>query len=207
MTQRYGFYLNLDSCVGCKACQIACKDKNNLAVDMLWRRVAEITGGGWLPSGGNAWIATTFTYFVSTACYHCEQPICKEVCPTTAIRQRADGIVFIDGERCVGCGYCKWACPYDAPQFDTQTGVMTKCNFCYDNLDAGKPPACVSACQMRVLDFGDLDTLRAKHGTANTVYPLPSDAALTCPAVVFTPHHHAVTGNTAAAHIANREEI
>jgi anaerobic dimethyl sulfoxide reductase subunit B len=205
MTTRYGFYLNTSGCTGCKACQIACKDKNALPVGILWRRVVEASGGEWLQSG-ESWIANTFTYFVSMACMHCENPICMEVCPTTAIHQRDDGIVLINDKKCVGCHYCEWACPYKALQFDDAAGVMTKCNFCYDYLDAGKAPACVSACQMRVLDFGDIDQLRAKYGAVDDIYPLP-DASITEPSIVMTPHRHAVRAESQAAEIGNLEEI
>jgi anaerobic dimethyl sulfoxide reductase subunit B len=205
MTIRYGFYLNTSGCTGCKACQIACKDKNELPVGILWRRVVEASGGEWLQSGAS-WIANTFTYFVSMACMHCENPICMEVCPTTAIHQRDDGIVLINDKKCVGCHYCEWACPYKALQFDDAAGVMTKCNFCYDYLDAGKAPACVSACQMRVLDFGDIDQLRAKYGAVDDIYPLP-EPSITEPSIVMTPHRHAVKAESQAAKIGNLEEI
>ncbi len=205
MSKRYGFYVNLESCTGCKACQIACKDKNNLGVGVLWRRVVEVSGGEWLKDG-NAWLDNTFTYFVSSACMHCEQPICMEVCPAQAITQRDDGIVLSDSDKCVGCRYCEWACPYRAVQFDEAAGVMTKCNLCYDYLDTGKSPACVSACQMRVLDFGDIGELRARYGNLDDVYPLP-ERALTEPSIVFRPHRDTIRMNRESAHIGNREEI
>jgi len=205
MTKRYGFYLDTSSCTGCKACQIACKDKNDLPVGILWRRVVEIQGGDWLPRG-KAWLTTAFTYFVSAACMHCEMPICVEVCPTKALGQRDDGIVLIDSDRCMGCRYCEMACPYKAPQFNLTQNVMTKCDFCYDLIDTGKSPACVSACQMRVLHFGDIDELRAAHGMVDNLYPLPAPG-LTKPALVLTPHPDAVRGLGSGAKIGNWEEI
>ena len=205
MTKQYGFYLDTSSCTGCKACQIACKDKNTLPVGILWRRVVEVQGGEWLPRG-NAWITNVFAYNVSSACMHCEQPICTEVCPTKAMSQRKDGIVTVNAKRCMGCRYCEKACPYGAPQFDHSRGVMTKCNFCFDLIDSGKPPACVAACQMRVLHFGNLDELQAKFGTLNEIYPLP-EATLTLPSLVVTAHKDAVCGEKKGAHIANPEEI
>ncbi|MEN8242595.1 MAG: DMSO/selenate family reductase complex B subunit [Chloroflexota bacterium] len=205
MMKHYGFYLDTNSCTGCKACQIACKDKNNLPVGVLWRKVIEVQGGEWLPRG-DAWLTSAMTYFVSTACNHCELPICVEVCPTQAMHQREDGIVQIDPVRCMGCRYCEMACPYHAPQFDPVRGVMTKCNFCVDLLDEGKSPACVSACQMRVLHFGDLDELRAKFGEVNDIYPLP-DPELTRPALVLNPHPEAVRPDRSGVQIGNQEEI
>jgi anaerobic dimethyl sulfoxide reductase subunit B (iron-sulfur subunit) len=148
----YAFYFDSSSCTGCKACQAACKDKNNLPVGVLWRRVYEVGGGEWEKSG-NAWNSTVFSYNLSIACNHCVHPKCAGVCPVDAYEVRPDGIVLINSQKCIGCGYCAWACPYDAPQTDKSAGVMTKCNLCYDNLDEGLPPACVSACPMRCLDI------------------------------------------------------
>ena len=205
MAMQLGFYLNMQGCTGCKACQIACKDKNGLEVSLLWRKVVKISGGEW-QLVGNTWIDNTFTYNLSTACMHCENPICREVCPTQAITKRDDGIVLINGDRCMGCRYCEWACPYGAPQFNPNTGTMTKCNLCVDYLDAGKLPACVSACQMRVLEWGELAKLREKYGELNDVYPLPQPS-LTKPAVVFTPHRDVIHAETGSARVANQEEL
>lgn len=205
MTIRRAFHLDLKNCTGCKACQVACKEKNDLPAGLLWRRVVEVCGGTWTPRG-DAWIDSTFTYFLSTACYHCEDPICLEVCPTRAIRQRADGIVTVDSGRCIGCRYCEWACPYGAPRFDPSTGLMSKCDFCADLLDEGKSPACVSACQMRVLDFGDLEELRAQYGGKGAFFPLPQPG-FTNPAATFEPHPDIQDSEAESAGIANEEEI
>lgn len=201
----YAFYFDSSSCSGCKACQVACKDKNNLPVGILWRRVYEVTGGGWTRRG-DAWLSTVFAYNVSLACNHCERPICVEVCPAGAYTKRADGIVLLDSNRCLGCQYCAWACPYGAPQYDERTGRMSKCNFCVDNLEAGQPPACVAACPLRALDFGDRAELEARYGSLDVIYPLP-EAALTEPALVLTPHREAGRTASEPAGIANREEV
>jgi anaerobic dimethyl sulfoxide reductase subunit B (iron-sulfur subunit) len=205
MAKRYGFHINSASCTGCKACQIACKEKNQLPVGILWRRVVEVSGGGW-ERKDQAWIDNTFTYFLSVACMHCERPICVGVCPTRALVQREDGIVLIDEERCMGCHYCEWACPYGAPQYDQERGVMTKCDFCQDYLEQGKPPACVSACQMRVLEFGDIQDLRTKYGPFSNVFPLP-ELSLTEPSGTLTPHYDSQRTINEPASIGNREEI
>ena len=83
MGKQLAFHVDLSGCIGCKACQIACQDKNNLEAGRAWRRVAEVVGGGWVPSAGH-WHSDVFAYYVSTACMHCEKPICTEVCPTRA---------------------------------------------------------------------------------------------------------------------------
>ncbi len=119
MTRQYAFYFDSSACSGCKACQVACKDKNGLETGILWRRVYEISGGDWLQVG-DAWQSSVYAYNLSIACNHCEKPICMEVCPAGAIYKRADGIVLIETSQCLGCGYCSWACPYDAPQYDEE---------------------------------------------------------------------------------------
>jgi anaerobic dimethyl sulfoxide reductase subunit B (iron-sulfur subunit) len=152
----YAFSLDASACTGCKACQEACKDKNGLPVGILWRRVIEISGGAW-HKAGNAWENSVFAYNLSVACNHCTHPKCAGVCPTDAYIVREDAIVLIDASRCMGCSYCTWACPYGAPQYDRSHGIVTKCDFCYDYLDAGLPPSCVAACPLRVLNFGEME--------------------------------------------------
>jgi anaerobic dimethyl sulfoxide reductase subunit B (iron-sulfur subunit) len=137
---------------------------------------------------------------------HCEQPICVEVCPTKAMTKGSDGIVLIDAGRCIGCRYCEWACPYGAPQFDESSGTMTKCDLCADHLAVDNAPACVSACQMRVLDYGDIGELRHRYGKEGSVYPLP-EPRLTDPAVVIDPHPSITAVGDAPLRIANGEEI
>lgn len=148
----YAFTFDASACTGCKACQVACKDKNNLPVGVLWRRVFEVAGGEWQKQGP-AWENSVFAYNLSIACNHCVHPKCAGVCPADAFVQREDGIVYIDESKCMGCGYCAWACPYAVPQYNPNLGHMTKCNFCMDELDQGRPPACVAACPMRILDY------------------------------------------------------
>jgi anaerobic dimethyl sulfoxide reductase subunit B len=152
----YAFTFDASACSGCKACQVACKDKNDLPAGVLWRRVYEVAGGTWQQQG-DAWTSTVFSYNLSLACNHCVHPKCAGVCPTDAYVVRPDGIVYIDESKCMGCGYCAWACPYAAPQYHPALGRMTKCDLCRDNIDAGLSPACVAACPMRVLDCVTVD--------------------------------------------------
>ncbi len=202
---QYAFYFDSSSCSGCKACQVACKDKHGLETGILWRRVYEVAGGDWLKAG-KAWSPHVFAYNLSISCNHCEKPICLEVCPAGAYSKREDGIVLLDTERCLGCHYCEWACPYGAPQYDPISGHMTKCDFCFDLIDAGQPPACVAACPMRALDYGDQAELETRYGRARTIYPLP-ETELTRPALVITPHKDARETGGNLAGIANREEV
>jgi len=205
MGNQYAFYFDSSSCSGCKACQVACKDKHGLPVGRLWRRVYEVAGGTW-KRAGHAWSADVYAYNLSLACSHCERPICLEVCPARAIIKREDGIVLIDAEKCVGCRYCAWACPYGAPQYDEAAGRMTKCTFCADNLEQGLPPACVAACPLRALDFGERAELEERYGRPEAIYPLPG-AGLTGPSLVATPHPHAGRAAKERPPIGNREEV
>lgn len=204
--KQLGFHINLQNCSGCKACQIACRDRNNSNVGVLWRRVYEISGGDW-QTDGNALVDNTFSYFMSASCQHCTNPACVPVCPTGALHKRAeDGLVVIDSSACVGCRYCEWACPYGAPQFNAETGVMSKCDGCQDLIAAGKPPACVSSCQMRVIDYGDMAELRARYGDNSDVFPFP-DPSITHPNIIFTLHRDAVASDSESAKILNAEEV
>ena len=196
---QYAFYFDARACSGCKACQIACKDKHGLEQARSWRTIFEVVGGGW-KQVGETWVPDVFAYHLSMACNHCEKPICAEVCPTQAVSKRTDGIVLLDANNCLGCGYCSWACPYAALDYDKTSGHMTKCTFCVDKIDAGRPPECVAACPMRVLDFGDRDKLTVKHGSTNGSYPLP-EPELTEPHLLITPHKDARRAQTEPADV------
>jgi len=204
MADQKAFYFNANQCTGCKACQVACKDKWDLEVGVTWRRVAEFNGGGWNVSTDGSYTQNVSAYYTSVACNHCEGAPCVDVCPTGAMQKRADGLVIIDQDACIGCRYCEWTCPYGAPQFSATLGVMTKCNGCYDAVDAGLSPACVAACPSRALEFGELEELRAKYGTLAEVAPLP-EASLTRPSLVITPHRNAAP--VGAGPVANPEEV
>jgi len=203
--KQHAFYFDANACSGCKTCQIACKDKNDLPLGMAWRRVYEVSGGDWEKSG-EAWKNNIFAYNVSLACNHCEKPICMESCPTKAIFKREDGIVLIDETRCMGCRYCEWVCPYGAPQFDHQRGLMTKCNLCFDYVDEGKNPSCVDSCPMRAMDFGEFDDLVEKYGSSEAIYPLPNRHH-TEPSFVVNPHRSAGKIEIEKPDVVNLEEV
>jgi len=200
-----GFFLDTTACSGCKACQVACKDKHDLEAGRLWRRVATVEGGEWVQRGA-AWTTTAFAYSVSLSCMHCENPACVSGCPTGAMRKLGDGTVTIAAERCLGCRYCEWLCPYGAPRYDPNARRMSKCDLCADERQAGRPPACVSSCPMRALDFGELRELETRHGTAGRgIYPLP-DPAVSRPSIVLKVHRDAAA-SAGAARLGNREEL
>jgi anaerobic dimethyl sulfoxide reductase subunit B (iron-sulfur subunit) len=205
MAKQLAFYFDASACSNCKACQVACQDKNNLSPEIRWRRVYQYGGGSWVTKGNVMVPNNVYTYSVSAACMHCEKPSCVEVCPTAAISKRADGVVLIDRNQCIGCRYCEWACPYGAPQFDEAAGVMTKCTFCEDLLAQGQNPACVDACVMRCLKSGELSDLRAQYGSVDAIEPLPG-AELTKPALVITPHKNSQFSGKGTGKILNLPE-
>jgi len=200
--KRAAFYFDSASCSGCKTCQMACKDKNDLPLGQAWRRVYEITGGGWKKTAHN-WQQDIFAYNLSISCNHCADPICARNCPTGALFKRKDGIVQINQDRCIGCKYCAWACPYGAPQYNPVTGKMGKCDLCADYVDQGKMPSCVDACPMRALDFDDYDALILKYGSSQNIHPLPDDA-ITEPSLIVNAHPDS---GPAGAEVANVEEV
>jgi anaerobic dimethyl sulfoxide reductase subunit B len=207
----YAFTFDASACSGCKACQEACKDKNQLPVGVLWRRVVEVSSGEWTPQD-NAWTNSIFAYNLSLACNHCVHPKCAGVCPTDAYIVREDGIVYIDSSKCTGCGYCAWACPYGVPQYNPEQGQMAKCNFCFDNIDAGLPPSCVAACPMRVLNFTEVNSEQLivngqklwELPAVEHPFPLP-DNSRTEPHLSVKPH--VGMNNAMEKRIANHEEI
>ncbi|WP_277032666.1 DMSO/selenate family reductase complex B subunit [Propionimicrobium lymphophilum] len=200
---RFGFYFDQTLCNGCRACQISCKDKHDLPLGVNWRKVVEYVGGD---LDGESESPNVFSYYTSISCNHCEDPICVEVCPTTAMTIREDGTVYVDQTKCIGCRYCQWACPYGAPQLNSDTGRMSKCDLCYDYRASGQNPACVDACPTRALHWGPIDELRAEHGDVAGIAPLP-DPSITKPHLVITPHKDAQTWDEATGKIANSKEI
>lgn len=202
---RPAFYFDSSACSGCKACQMACKDKNDLPVGLLWRRVYEIVGGGWRREG-DLWMPDVRAYNLSLACNHCEDPACVKACPTKALERRPDGLVLVDARKCAGCRYCEWSCPYGAPRYDARRGVMTKCDLCADRLAEGGRPACVEACPMRALDFGGLEELRERHGGTAEVLPLPPES-MTKPSLLIRPHAGAARPVPGRREVANEEEV
>jgi anaerobic dimethyl sulfoxide reductase subunit B (iron-sulfur subunit) len=202
MTRRLGFTVDMRSCTGCKACQVACQDKHELAPEVRWRKVVTVEGGEWELCYG-LFVDRTCTYFVSLACMHCARPICVEACPTKAMAKGEDGIVAVDPDRCIGCRYCEWACPYRAPQFDEARGVMTKCDLCRDRLAEGRDPACVAACQMRVLAVADF---AEEQDGEDATFPLPP-AHLTEPSTALTPHRDVARAESGNPRIGNDEEL
>lgn len=206
MIEHPAFFLDPQRCTGCKTCVIACRDKNDLGPGIRWRRVVEFCGGDWQRQADGSLIQDVFAYYVSISCNHCRDPICTAACPTTAMHQDADGIVRVDPDKCVGCRYCQWVCPYSAPQYDEAAGQVGKCDFCRDELQRGGSPACVAACPTRALHFGNHEELTEKYGQAALMAPLPPNE-LTRPNLILEPHKDAQPIDSRRGYIANPEEV
>jgi Fe-S-cluster-containing dehydrogenase component len=155
-----GWKLDLGKCTGCGSCTIACKaeNKTNPVLSPM-----SLTGAGypdhvsyrWVIHRENGTFPDVRVDFVSMSCNHCADPACMKSCPVDAISKRDDGIVLIDNEKCVGCKYCIFACPYGAPQYNSTTRKVEKCTFCAHRIDKGLEPACVTTCLGRTLSKVD----------------------------------------------------
>lgn len=191
MTNQLGFYFDQRHCIGCKTCQTACKDKNGLKVGQLFRKVSEITGGTYIHKAA-AVVPDVYAFWLSISCNHCIDPACAKICPVGALQKRSeDGIVMLNQEICIGCRRCIKACPYGSLLYNPDTRKVGKCDFCLDELAAGRQPVCISACPVRALDYGPLEALKQEYGICNQTKGLP-DADTTQPALVITPHSDAV---------------
>ena len=169
---RYALAIDCNRCVGCMACNGACKMTNNVPIGSFWNKVLRIgpnePGEGEVPSHD--------FYFLPVQCQHCENPACLKVCPTGATYKDEQGRVEIDYDRCIGCRMCMAACPYNARVFNWEDpqrdgdfnwgdarvpvrtrGVMEKCTLCKERTDAGEEPMCVVCCPTHARVFGDLD--------------------------------------------------
>ena len=167
---RLGLVVDLDKCVGCNACAIACKQWNTSGTS---GSLTDYRPYGPDPSGvffnrirhyetGN--YPENKTVHFPMSCMHCEEAACVTVCPTGASYKREeDGIVLVDPEKCMGCNYCAWACPYGARELDREEGIMKKCTLCVDRIydenlpEAERKPACVMTCPTTARYFGDFD--------------------------------------------------
>ena len=168
-----GFYVNMQRCIGCKTCQVACKDRHNLQAAGPRTRCVETFECGAYPD--------VELFHATVSCNHCENPACVAGCPTGAMFKSDDGTVQHIDDRCVVCRNCMLVCPYGAPQLDEAENMIVKCDSCKALREDGRNPVCVDACPMRAIEFGDMDELRAKHGDAVSELPVLPSADTTHP--------------------------
>jgi len=130
--------VDIDRCVRCYACEIACKQEHDLPVGPRWTRVMTVE-----PRQVNEELCTDFVF---TTCVQCDDPLCAHICPVDAITKRDDGIVVIDEAKCNGCGLCVHACPFGAIHINPDKNIAWKGFFCLDRVDQGLEPSCVQHC-------------------------------------------------------------
>ena len=154
MTQ-YAIVTDLNRCVGCLACSVACKVVNDVPVGNYWNKVLRV--GPNPVQGGSGHFPDVEMYYLPMQCQHCEEPACVNVCPTNASHKLADGTVQIDKSKCIGCQFCAMACPYNVRYLNEDEKVVEKCTLCEQKVAQGELPHCVTMRGGRARFFGDLD--------------------------------------------------
>ncbi|AWB34209.1 sulfate reduction electron transfer complex DsrMKJOP subunit DsrO [Orrella marina] len=148
--KRFGMLVDLRKCIGCQACTVSCSMENLPPIGQFRTTVLQYEVD--MPDESAPAMVS-----LPRLCNHCDNPPCVPVCPVQATFQREDGIVLVDNERCVGCGYCVQACPYDARFINHETQTADKCTFCEHRLEVGLLPACVESCVGGARLIGDLN--------------------------------------------------
>jgi formate dehydrogenase iron-sulfur subunit len=183
---RMGFFTDTSVCIGCKACEVACKEWNEVPEDgisltgMSYDNTAELSGSTWrhvafieqsaltigpsgITAGGNAGSDAGVRWLMSSdVCKHCTEAGCLDVCPTGALVRTEFGTVVVQDDICNGCGYCVPACPFGVIGRREDDGGAHKCTLCYDRIGEGMTPACAKACPTESIQFGPVDELRER---------------------------------------------
>jgi Fe-S-cluster-containing dehydrogenase component len=146
---RYAMVTDLRKCVGCQACTAACNGEWDVPSGSARTRVTMTPASGTFPK----LVATPYV----AQCNHCDHPSCIEACPSGATYRDAGGVVRVDRDVCIGCGFCVDACPYDARYISSATKKVDKCDFCTPRVERGEKPACVATCPAGAKHFGDLE--------------------------------------------------
>lgn len=186
MANKYGLVIDLERCIGCHTCTIACKLENSMEKGSGIR--VETIGGPHRDTPGGEYPNLSM-HFLPVPCMHCDEPPCLDACPLEAIFKREDGIVLVDEEKCDGCQTCLPACPYGVLIFDDEKEIVRKCTLCAHRVDEGVEPFCVTCCETEAIYFGDLkDTasLPSKVIGDRGAKPLKPEAG-TKPAIYYCP--------------------
>jgi formate dehydrogenase iron-sulfur subunit len=173
-----GFFTDTTVCIGCKACEVACKEWNQLPDDgmfftgMSYDNTVDLGASTWrhvsfverpVPLGGQETAEGSFSWlFMSDVCKHCQRAGCLENCPTGAIVRTEFDSVYVQPDICNGCGYCIVGCPFGVIDRREDDGRAWKCTLCYDRLKDDMTPACAKACPTESIQFGDLDELKGR---------------------------------------------
>ncbi|MDR1082466.1 MAG: 4Fe-4S dicluster domain-containing protein [Coriobacteriales bacterium] len=144
---------DVNRCVGCLACSVACKAVNTVPIGNYWNKVVRI--GPNPIEGGSGQFPDVYMYFLTISCQHCENPECVKVCPTEASHFSDDGTIQIDKSKCIGCQFCVMACPYGVRYLNAEERVVEKCTLCEQKLRQGELPQCVSQCGGNARWVGD----------------------------------------------------
>ncbi len=167
MSKNY-FVFDENKCVGCEACIVACVLENGMQFPEQWRNIYS--------SNVNK-VPNLPLHHLSLACNHCDDAPCMKYCPSDAYyRDSVTNAIIIDSNKCMGCNYCQWNCPYEAPKYNQALKVIEKCNFCNSRLKENKKPACACHCPVGALDFSfdEIDKAQIHSRIEVPVNPLPS---------------------------------
>ena len=160
------FAQTVNECTGCRSCQVACKDKNDLPIGTFFRKVTDHEGGEF----PDVWVGS-----LSMSCNHCDDPACVAACPQGALYKESEfGLVIQDVDKCIACQTCVGACPYGAPKYIEAEGIVRKCDGCIEWLKNGLQPACSGACSTRCLQFVDAEEIAGAEGYVRDIAVLPS---------------------------------
>ena len=158
---------DITKCIGCLKCVSACKEANNLEMDVprIWQKNDGLSAENW-----TSIIQKPDNHFIRKQCRHCLEPACASACPVGALHKTKEGAVVYDNDKCLGCRYCMMACPFGIPRYDWDQSVpyVRKCIMCYDKIKEGDQPACTKACPEGATIFGDRnELLRIAHNRIN----------------------------------------
>ncbi len=166
MATTSGFIFDYAKCVGCGACVVACFNENGTKPPMAWRNISTYNKKK-VPLLGYV--------YLSMACNHCKEAPCMKACPSMAYSFHPEtGAVQHNASVCLGCRYCTWACPFGAPQYNKEEGIIEKCHFCYHRIEKGQKPACAINCPTGALNFGEIEEEKKADAfglSQKTVYP------------------------------------